>query len=589
MTERRLGVFICHCGGNISDYVDTELVRGAMEKEPLVVTAQVNMFTCSDAAQQNIVNEIQAKNLDGIVIASCSPKLHLNTFRALARRAGLNEYQYTQVNIREQCSWAHTHNKKAATEKAMRLVRAGIARAALSQPLERLRVETLPHALVIGAGVSGLRAALALSDISIGVHLIEKSPQAGGMVSRWGKLFPNNKTGDQVIHSLLEQVQQRENITLFTGAELVEKQGHVGDFSVKVRIGEKDTLSLKVGSIIVATGFDTYTPQAGEFGYGLEGVITLPEYEELLASGRKSLEYKGKPIKTVTYIYCVGSRENTKEKDPHLYCSRYCCSAITHCASCVSEIDRNIHQFHLYRDIRTYGKYELLYEKSLADGSMFLKYEEDAPPQVSQDNGRLLVRVKDRLSGGEEVEIPTDLVVLVTGMVPPENAELLNVLKLPLGKDGFFNEVHPKLRPVETMIDGVFIAGAAQGPKTISESVASAMAAVSKTGALLLKGYVDLEPLVARVDADLCTWCGECAGVCPYNAIEPVTAGGKQIAGVSSVLCKGEGACVSVCPYQAIAVEGYSDKQIESMIDALAKEVSDEKKDYAKLSGSAKR
>jgi heterodisulfide reductase subunit A len=588
MTERRLGVFICQCGGNISDYVDTDRLREVVEKEPSVVTAQVNMFTCSDAAQQNIFNEIKEKNLDGIVIASCSPKLHLNTFRALSRRAGLNEYQYTQVNIREQCSWAHTHNKENATDKALRLIRAGIARAALSHPLEKLRVETLPHVLVIGAGVAGLRAALALSDIGIGVHLIEKSPQAGGMVNRWGKLFPNNKTGKQVIDSLLEKIRQRENITLFTDAELIEKQGHVGDFSIKIR-AKQDIISWKVGSIIVATGFETYTPVTGEFGFGLDGVITFPEYEELLASNEKSLKYKGKDVRTVTYIYCVGSRENTKKENPHLYCSRYCCSAANSCANCTSQIDSEIHQFHLFRDIRTYGKYELLYEKALSEGSVFLKYEENSPPQVTRENGKLLVRVKDRLSGGEEIEICSDLVVLVTGMVPRENAQLLNVLKLPVGKDGFFNEVHPKLRPVETMIDGVFIAGASQGPKTIAESVASAMAAVSKAGALLLKGYVDLEPLVAKVNTDLCTWCGECARVCPYDAIEPVTINGKQVAGVSSVLCKGEGACVPVCPYQAIAVEGYSNEQIEQMIDAMAKEVLDEKKDYAKPGGSAKR
>jgi heterodisulfide reductase subunit A len=572
MTERRLGVFICDCGGNISDYVDTEKLREAIEKEPSVVTAQVNIFTCSDAAQQNIVNEIQAKNLDGIVVASCSPKLHLNTFRSMSRRAGLNEYQYTQVNIREQCSWVHTHDKKTATEKAMRLIRAGISRASLSRPLEKLRVETLPHALVIGAGVAGLRAALALSDMGIGVHLIEKSPQPGGMVSKWGKLFPNNKTGGEVIRSLLEEIRHREDIALFTNAELVEKQGHVGEFSVKIRVGEKDTLSLKVGSIIVATGFETYTPQIGEFGFGLERVITLPEYEELLASSQKSLEYKGRPIKTVTYAYCVGSREHTKEKNPHLYCSRYCCSAATHCANRTSQIDSQIHQFHLFRDVRTYGKYELLYEKSLSDGSLFLRYEESSPPHVSLENGKLLVRVRDRLTGGEEIEICSDLVVLVTGMVPRENAQLLNVLKLPLGKDGFFNEIHPKLRPVETMIDGVFIAGTAQGPKTIAESVASAMAAVSKAGALLLKGYVDLEPLVAKIDSISCTWCGECAKACPYDAIEPIAVGEKKVASVNAVLCKGEGACVPVCPYQAVAVEGYSNQQIESMIDALAKE-----------------
>jgi heterodisulfide reductase subunit A2 len=587
MTERRIGVFICQCGGNISDYVDTENLREAVEKEPQAITTQVNMFTCSDAAQQNIIKEIEEKKLDGIVVASCSPKLHLNTFRALSRRAGLNEYQYVQVNLREQCSWAHTHDKKAATEKALRLVRAGIVKASLSRSLEKLRVQTLPHALVIGGGVAGLRSALALADIGIGVHLIEKSASAGGMVNRWGKTFPNNKAGSQIIEYLLEEVRRREEITLFTNAELKEKEGHIGDFSVKIIAGE-DIISLKVGSIIVATGFDTYTPLTGEYGYGLERVITLPEYEELLAGGGQ-LQYKGKNIQNITYIYCVGSRENTKETNPHLYCSRYCCSAAAHAAVCTAELNSNIHQFHLVRDVRTYGKYELLYQQALEKGSLYLRFDEDSPPSVNEQGGRLVVRVKDRLTGGEEVEIDSDLVVLVTGMIPRENAGLIDVLKLPVGKDGFFNEVHPKLRPVETMVDGVFIAGASQGPKNLAESVASAMAAVSKTGALLLKGYVDLEPLVAKVDPDLCTWCGECARACPYNAIEPVNAEGKPIAQVSAVLCKGEGACVPVCTNQAISVEGYSNRQIESMIEALAKEVSNEKKDSEEFSRSSKR
>jgi heterodisulfide reductase subunit A len=586
MIDRRIGVFICQCGGNISDYVDTERLRQAVEKEPPVMATQVNMFTCSDAGQQNIFDEIQEKKLDGIVVASCSPKLHLNTFRALARRAGLNEYQYVQVNLREQCSWAHTHDKEAATEKALRLVRAGIARAALSKPLEKLRVETLPHALVIGGGVAGLRAALALSDIGIGVHLVEKAPQAGGMVGRWGSLFPSNKEGSRLIEQLLEEVRRREDIILFTNAELVEKSGHIGDFSVRVRAGE-DFIPLKVGSIIVATGFDTYTPAPGEFGYGLEGVITLPEYEELLAGSEGSLRYKGKEIKTISYIYCVGSRENTKETNPHLYCSRYCCSAASHAAVRAGELGRGLRQFHLFRDIRTYGKYELLYEQALHGGSVFLRYDEDLPPTVAEANGRLVVRVKDRLTGGEEIEIDSDLVVLVTGMVPRQNDRLIDVLKLPVGRDGFFNEVHPKLRPVETMVDGVFIAGASQGPKNLAESVASAMAAVAKAGALLLKGYVDLEPLVAGVDADACVWCGECARACPYGAIEPAEMEGKQVASVSAVLCKGEGACVPVCSRQAIDVEGYTNRQIESMIDALAKEVIDEKKDAQELSRSA--
>jgi heterodisulfide reductase subunit A len=531
------------------------------------------MFTCSDAAQQEIIKEIDEQKLDGVIIASCSPKLHLNTFRSMAERAGLNPYQYTQVNIREQCSWTHIHNRGLATEKAIRLVRAGIARTALSKPLQKLRVETTPHALVIGAGVAGLRAALALSDVGITVHVIEKAPQAGGMTGKWGKLFPNNREGREIIDSLLSKVRQRENIALFTNAELVEKSGSLGSFSVKVLVNGEESLSLTVGTIIVATGFDSYTPLKGEFGFGMDNVITLPEYKELLNQSGDGLKYNGREIKTIAYIYCVGSREYAKEENPHLYCSRYCCSAAVHAALCTDELNAGIQQFHLFRDMRTYGKYEMLYDQALNRGTVFMRYEAEDPPQVTSEDGKLKVIVKDQLTAGEEVEIDSDLVVLITGMIPRENTDLVNVLKLPIGKDGFFNEIHPKLRPVETVIDGVFIAGAAQGPKTLAESVASSMAAVSKSAALLLKGYVDLEPLVARVEPELCTWCGICMEACPYDAVQRINFDGKEVAVIDSILCKGEGACVPVCPQQAIDIEGYTNQQIESMIDALAKEV----------------
>jgi heterodisulfide reductase subunit A len=573
MTQRRLGVFICYCGGNISDYVDVEKVRNVVENEPSVIIAKTNMFTCSDAAQQEMINEIKDQNLDGIVIASCSPKLHLSTFRAMAERADLNPYQYTQVNIREQCSWAHTHNRDAATEKAIRLVRAGIATTSLSKPLQKLRIETIPETLVIGAGVAGLRAALALSDMGITVHIVEKSPQAGGTIEKLGKMFPNNKNGSEIISSLMDEVRQRENLTFLVNAEVVEKSGNVGNFSVKVLVNQNDTISLNVGSIIVATGFEPYTPVEGEFGFGLDGVITLTEYKEILSQIRDGLKYKGRDIKTIAYIYCVGSREHSKQENPNLYCSRYCCSAAVHAALCTDELNIGIHQFHLFRDMRTYGKYETMYIQALNQNSVFLRYDDSEPPQVITDNDSLKVRVRDRLTGGEEIEIDSDLVVLVTGMIPRENDELINVLKLPVGKDGFFNEIHPKLRPVETVIDGIFIAGAAQSPKTLAESVASSMAAVSKSAALLLKGYVDLEPLIAKVNSELCTWCGECLEACPYGAVQRIEVDGKEIAEVNAILCKGEGACVPICPQHAIDIEGYTDKQIKSMIDALLKEV----------------
>jgi len=238
----------------------------------------------------------------------------------------------------------------------------------------------------------------------------------------------------------------------------------------------------------------------------------------------------------------------------------------------VNAHDPGVHQFHLFRDVRTYGKYEALYERALRGGSVFLRYGEEEPPAVARDESGLVVRVKDRLMAGEEVEIRPDLLVLVTGMVPRSNPELTRILKLPLGQDGFFREVHVKLRPVETVVDGVFIVGTAQGPKNIAESVMTALAGVSKAGALLLKGYVDLDPLVARVDPALCVWCDECTKACPYGAVDRVEYGDKQVAQVNGVLCKGEGACVPVCPKLAVSVQGYTNDQITSMIDALAQE-----------------
>jgi heterodisulfide reductase subunit A len=571
-TDRKIGVVVCQCGGNISDYVDVEKVRAAIEKEHGVASAQIEMFACSEAGQQDAIRVIREKKLNGIVVCSCSPKLHTATFRAMAERAGLNPYQYTQVNIREQDSWAHTHDPAGATEKAIQLVRGGVAKTALSEPLERLRVETLPQALVVGAGVAGLRSALALSDLGISVHLVEKAPALGGQVARWGDLFPNDKVGRELVDQLVASVRARDNITTYLNSEVVEKAGRLGAFEVKVRTGTGDTIPLKVGAVVVATGFEPYTPAPGEFGYGLEGVITLPEFKELLAPKPERLTYHGKQVRSIAYVYCVGSRD-ASGGSRRTYCSRYCCTATSHIATVVSGLDASVHQFHLFRDIRTYGRYEAIYEKALRTGSVFLRYSEDEPPTVALDNGSLVLKVKDRLMAGEEVEVRPDLVVLVTGMVPRETRGLVQALKLPVGNDGFFREVHVKLRPVETVVDGVFIVGAAQGPKNVAESVASALAGVSKAAALLLKGYVHLDPLVARVDPNLCAWCDECVRACPYGAVDKVAYGEKGVAQVNAILCKGEGACVPVCPKQAVSVLGYTNEQITSMIDAMTKEV----------------
>jgi heterodisulfide reductase subunit A len=572
--NRKIGVFICHCGGNISDYVDVEEVRDKVEGEQGVALARTTMFACSDAAQQEMAEAIEREGLDGIVVASCSPKLHLFTFRSMAERAGLNPYRYIQVNLREQCSWSHRDDRMAATTKGIALVTAGIGKACLSESLENFRVTTLPGVLVVGAGVAGMRAALALADLGLAVHIVEKSPEPGGWTATLGPTFPTGRNGGELVRSLRESIGQRNNIALYTGAEILEKHGSVGQFSVKIRLSSAELLTLEVGAVVIATGFDVYTPAAGELGYGLPGVVTLPDFRRMLDGAAGALTIDGRTIETLAYIYCVGSRQATDEDlpNPNTYCSRYCCTATVHTAVVVNDLDPTVNQYHLFRDIRTYGKNELLFEEAARKGSVFLRWDPSDPPEVRREDGQLLVSVADLLDASERVDLPVDLVVLVTGMVPRRNDELVDIFKLPVGKDGFFNEIHPKLRPVETVVNGVFIAGAAQSPKVVAESVASSLAAASKSAALVLKGYVELEPFIAKVDTDRCTGCDECLPSCPFDALVKEVGSGRSVVRVVPSLCKGGGPCVPACPEGAIDLIGYSDREITTMIDALARE-----------------
>jgi len=428
--------------------------------------------------------------------------------------------------------------------------------------------------VVIGAGVAGMVASLTLADMGLDVFLVEREAKVGGWTRRWGKLFPSDRKGEDLVEELAGKVKAQPRITLFTQAELIEKSGTVGDFTVTLRVRDKSNISLNVGAIIVATGFDPYQPDEGEYGWGQSRVVTLPQYEDMLAQGDGPLTVGGRPVKTVAYVYCVGSRqsEDCGLEHPNQYCSRFCCSAAVHAGIKASERDPGLNQYHLYRDMRTYGKYELLYEKASRDGSVFIRFDEEAPPEVYDEGDKMIVKVADVLDAGEEIEIPADLVVLVTGMVPRQNDGLVAALKIPTGSGGFFNEIHPKLRPVETAINGVFIAGASQGPKTVAESVASSLAAVAKGGALVMKGYVDLDPHVAVVNSGACTWCGKCAEACPYDAIEKAEEGGREVARIIDALCKGGGPCVPVCPEGAIDLKGYTDRQVRSMIESMVKE-----------------
>jgi len=639
--KNKIGVYICQCGGNISDCVDVEEVRKAIENEPGVVIAKTTMFACADSAQKEMINDIEEANLDAIVVASCSPKLHLFTFRNVAKRAGLNQYNYVQVNLREQCSWAHSDKPKEATKKAIVLVRDGIVRVRYSEALDQIKISALNVVTIIGAGISGMRAAIELADMGTNIFLIEKDYFVGGRISQIGKLFETDEKGKEIVKKLYYEIKKRNNIRLFTGAEIKSLSGSVGNFKIRVEITPRyitskydkdrlteaiqkcpeeipdkfnfgltkrkaiyknyetalpdipvvnkdvlsrdkeflrtykdcidinqkpETLNINTGAILLCTGFDPYEPKDGEFGYKkIKNVITLQQFERIIDLNDNVLSYNGKKIKSIAFIYCVGSRQIDGENK---YCSRFCCTSAIHASLVAKEKFKETKNFHLYRDIRTYGKYEKLYENARRQGDIFIKFDETDPPVVEEFEGITQVKCKDLLYNRKELEINPDLIVLVTGMVPRKDSHLISdILKIPVGRDNFFNEVHPKLRPVETVIDGIFIAGTCQGPKNITESIKSSLSASVKANSLLNDEELELEPLVAKINIDACEWCGKCIEVCTYNTITKTEYQGKFVAKINVATCKGCGMCSTVCPNDAIDIIGYSNEEIEAMID----------------------
>lgn len=573
--KERIGVYICHCGGNISDYVDVEKVRAAVEHEEGVVMAKTTMFACSDANQTDMVQDIHEYNLDGVIVASCSPKLHLTTFRNVTERGDLNKYTYVHANIREQASWAHSDDKLGATEKAIRLVKAAIAKSRYADPLFPNQFEAEKTIAVIGGGIAGMKAALSLAEKKSNVILIEKENRLGGHTAEWGSLFMTDEKGFELTMRIENDLRKYNNVTILTDAEVIGNKGSIGNFELKIRRRPQkeddpmEIIELHVGSIVVATGYDHYLPKQGEYGFGTsEAVITLPEFKQLVDKFTgKSLEFNGKKINNIAYIYCVGSRQG---EDENTYCSRFCCTSVIHTAIEANKKFKGIQNIHLTRGIRTYGKQELLYAESLQMGDLYLQFDEQNLPEIRTEGKKTVVTVKDILSAGREMEMEVDLVVLVTGMMPRADQSIGTLLKLPKGRDRFFNEIHMKLRPVETVIDGVTIAGTCQGPKNISESVNSALSAATKSFSYISKGTLETEPIIAKIDQDACSWCNKCINACPFDAIEQIEMGGRTVASVNPMVCKGCGMCTPVCPVDAINLIGYTSEEIMSMIDALA-------------------
>ena len=560
----RVGVMVCHCGVNIAGVLDVEtLARAAADLAGVVATA-ANLFSCSSSGQDELVEMVREHRLNRVVVAACTPRTHEPVFRDTLARIGFNPYLLEMVNIRDQCSWVHSAERDAAQAKAHALIRMGVARARHLEPLEKGSSPMTSAALVIGGGIAGIQAATDLAVQGFPVTLVEKSDRLGGRLAspNLKLLYPNRRPAAEVLAEKIERLRSTQARILLT-SEVVGISGFVGSFEA-VLTGAVDERAA-FGAIILATGADLHDPGSGHRHDELANVITSEELERLFATDG-DLGCDGPAPRHAAFLLCVGSRE----PDGFTGCSRYCCP--TAIKQALELVERGVDCTVFYRDIRTVSTgAEEMYREARGRGVLFVRVPSGERPEVVGEGRASGVRCFDELLN-RRLEVPADLVVLGVGMRPrqPETDRFHDMLKASVGLDGFFLERHPELAPVETAVEGVFLAGTVQGPKDIVGSVAQASAAAAKAAVLLAHDRVALDPAVATVDEDRCRGCGQCADICLFRAPGLVeTEPGVFVARVNPSLCKGCGTCASWCPSGAIAARHYTDLQINASIDAF--------------------
>jgi len=553
----RTGVFVCNCGINISGVIDVAAVEDYAKTLPNVVYSGQNLFTCSEDSQQRMKEIIKEHRLNRVVVAACTPKTHEGIFMDTLVACGLNKYLFEMANIRNQGSWVHADVPEKATEKARDLVRMATARAAILHPLQEKEIPVNPRALVIGAGVAGMNAALGLADQGFETVLIEKGAQLGGMANRLMDTIEGSDV-TEYLKNIVERVTAHEKIQVLTRSLIVGFSGFKGNFTTEVLVGPgMYERKIEHGVVILATGAVEYTPTEYLYGENDQVVTQIELSRELKEKGADDLEQ-------VVMIQCVGSRN---EANPN--CSRICCQNAIKNALHIKEMNPDTQIYVLYRDIRSYGLMEEYYTKARRLGVMFFRYDSDHPPVTQAVDNGVAVTFKDHVLD-RLLEVTADRVVLSTGMVAEDTEELASIVKLARTAEGHFMEAHVKLRPVDMATDGIFLCGTAHSPKLLSESIAQAYAAVSRATTLLSQPHLTLSAVTATVESERCASCLVCVRSCPYN-VPKINAEG--VSEIDAALCHGCGICAAECPAKAIELNWYEDDQIMCKLDAVLEAV----------------
>ncbi len=554
----KIGVFVCSCGVNIAATVDVNALVDYAKTLPGVAYAENNLFSCSTDAQKQLADVIRKQNLNRVVIAACSPRTHEPLFQDTLMEQGINGYLVEMANIRNHNAWVHQKNPEQATQKAKDQVRMAVAKAQTLYPLERMEVPVVGRSLVIGGGVAGMSAALGLADQGYDTVLVEHSGELGGNA----KNLHTTARGEPIrpmLDKMIRDVQNHPKIDALTNARVLNATGSVGHFESDIEAGG-ETRRISYGAAVLATGASESVPD--EYRYGTDDrVYTHLGFDRLMTETPEKAAAAGSAV----FIQCVGSRD---EKRP--WCSRLCCTHSVKAALDLKEKNPEMDVFILYRDMRTYGLNEDLYTRARNAGVLFIRYDLENKPQVAAEGDDLIVRVFDPVSR-KKIAIDTDLLILAAAVVPNNVEELVNIYRCATNQDGFLNEAHPKLRPVDMAADGLFVAGIGAYPKPIGESISQAQAAASRAGAILAQPVMHLDAIKSHV-TQYCDGCAICLDACPYDAISITThaQNGRTAKRVETdkALCKGCGICQAACPKGGILVHGFTIEQLQAQVHA---------------------
>jgi len=557
--EARIGVFVCHCGTNIASVVDVAAVADYIRSIPGVVYAEHTIYTCSQDTQVRIKEVIKEKDLNRVIVASCTPRTHEPLFHETMREGGLNKYLFEMADIREQCSWVHQQEHERATDKAKALVRGSVGKSRLLEPLQFKQVGITKAALVIGGGIAGMAASLSLARQGFQVHLVEKAERLGGNLYHVSKSL-EGYDWQAHLEQTIQQVEDNDAVTVYLESEIDEVDGFVGNFTTRLKGASQD--EVQHGVILVATGADEFQPDTFLFGQS-DRVMTQRELEAKLDNGFTADSADG--VREVVMIQCVGCRD-----DERPYCSRVCCGAAVRNALAIKEKNPDAKIYVLYRDIRTYQYKEIYYREAREKGVMFIHFPDEEYPEVTQNGQGLNVSVHDTVLD-ETLELKPDVVVLSTAIVPDKdnNNRLAELMKVATDQDGFFMEAHVKLRPVDFATEGIFVCGLAHSPKYTEENITQALAAAGRAACILAKDSLEVGGVVSHVDPDKCATCLTCVRECVYNA-PFVNADGK--AEIEEAKCQGCGNCGSACPAKAIQLRTFTDVQERALFRSILHE-----------------